>query len=775
MQPERWKQVDELYHHALEQDEAGRGEFLQKACAGDEELLHEVESLLAYQKQSEKFIESSAMQVAAKALANSETRPMYEPAAGQTVSHYLILEKLGQGGMGVVYKAEDVRLGRAVAVKFLPQRLARDPQALERFQREARAASALNHPHICTIHDIGTHEGQPFIVMELLRGHNLKELIHAGRGTGVPAPLSAPFSTERLTELAIQIADALEAAHSNGIIHRDVKPANIFVTETGQAKLLDFGLAKLTPGHGAGSPASLAELRGSQGQGTGQGPAADVRTDSGGMAKPVGKSTPLVNSSSFTESGMTMGTISYMSPEQARGEELDNRTDLFSFGAVLYEMATGQQAFSGGNAAIIWSALLSQSPVAPTDLNHLVPPELERIISKALEKNRDMRYQSAADMRADLKRMQRDTDSGRASPAVGFRSYGQEERARRARVFKGWALSLAALALVGVAALTAYFRMRHQTSSPLTSQDSIVLADFTNTTGEVVFDDTLKQALRVQLEQSPFLNALSEERVSQTLGYMGRPRDTRLTEPIAREVCLRTESKAMLLGSIASLGSHYVLNLNAVDCQSGDSLGAELAEADSREHVLRALGEAATKMRARLGESLASIQRYDAPVEQATTPSLEALQAYSMGIKKVTSEGDAAAVPFLVRATELDPKFALAYAHLGNTYANLNEATRGAEGMRRAYELRGRVSEKERLYIDSTYYGRATGEMEKAVQVCELWKQTYPRDVAPHTWLANIYQILGQYEKGLAESREVLRLRPQLCQSGQYRPDPEPC
>jgi serine/threonine protein kinase/tetratricopeptide (TPR) repeat protein len=759
MQSERWKQVEEVYHSALEQDEARRGEFLQKACAGDPELLQEVQSLLAYDKPSESFMESPAMEVAARAFAQQQTSSVYEPLVGQNVSHYRVLEKLGEGGMGVVYKAEDVRLGREVALKFLPQRLAKDQQALERFQREARAASALNHPHICTIHDFGAHAGQPFIVMELLRGQTLKKLIQAGHGAGFPASRSAPFTTDRMSELAIQVADALDAAHSKGIIHRDVKPANIFVTESGQAKLLDFGLAKLTPGARAGRPAALVQPPDSRRQGSGPGPAGDLREDSSRTPLAPLSSTPSTDSRSFTSPGMMMGTASYMSPEQARDEPLDGRTDLFSFGAVLYEMATGQQAFPGGSTAAVLSALLSRTPVAPSELNPQVPPELERIISKALEKDRDMRYQSAAELRADLKRFRRDTDSGRSTAAAGVRGLGRKDRAPRARVLKGWALSLAALALLVAAVLTAYFRIHHA-SSPLTPQDSIVLADFTNTTGEKIFDDTLKQALRVQLEQSPFLNTLSEEKVSETLGYMGRPRDTRLTEAMAREVCLRTGSTAMLLSSIARLGSHYVVSLNAVICQSGDSVGTELAEADSREHVLRALGEAATKMRARLGESLASIQKYDAPVEQVTTASLEALQAYSLAMKKLATEGDAAAVPFLTQATERDPNFAVAYARLGNLYANLNQPTRGMAPIRKAYELRGHVSERERLYIESCYYSRFTGEMEKAAQVCELWKQTYPRDVAPFILLGNIYPILGRYEKGLEEGREALRLQP---------------
>ena len=754
MKSERWKQVEELYHSALEQEEARREEFLQKACDGDPELLREVKSLLAYEKRSESFIESPAMEVAAKALAERENHPAYQPAAGQTVSHYRLLEKLGEGGMGVVFKAEDVRLGRAVALKFLPYGLAKDQQALDRFQREARAASALNHPHICTIHDIGTHEGQPFIVMELLKGRTLKELISAHRSGGVAASLPAPFSTDRLSKLAIQISDALDAAHSQGIIHRDVKPANIFVTETEQAKLLDFGLAKLMPGRRAGGPA------GARGVGGGQ-PAADgARDESGGTPIPTHKLSPSKDSLSITDPGMTMGTVSYMSPEQAQYEELDGRTDLFSFGAVLYEMATGRQAFPGGSTAVALAAVLSQEPVVVCSLNPTVPPELERIINKALEKDRTLRYQSAAELRADLRRLQRDTGSGPSRAAAGARELSQPGRTRRTRALWAWALSLAAAALVGAALLAVYLRLHRQPAPPLTSQDNLVLADFTNTTGEAVFDDTLKQALRVQIEQSPFLNTLSEERVTETLGYMGRPRDTRLTEVVAREVCLRTGSKAMLLGSIARLGSQYVLSLDAVSCQSGDSLGIELAQAGSREQVLGALGAAATRMRARLGESLASIQRYDAPIIQATTASLEALQAYSLGMKKLFTEGDAASIPPLTRATELDPNFAVAFAQLGNEYANLNQATRGAGPIRRAYELRERVSQRERFYIEITYYSRVTGELARAAGVCELAKQAYSRDAWPWVVLSNLSGMMGQYEKGLQDAQEATRLQP---------------
>ncbi len=739
--PESRRKIEALYQSALELDPARRGPFLDHACEGDSDLRREVEALLVPHESSHRGISP-----------DERSAPQSTAVIGQAIAHYKILSLLGRGGMGEVYLARDIRLDRKVALKILPTELAANEDRMRRFVQEAKAAAALNHPNIAHIYEIGEADGVNFIAMEFIDGQTLRQCI-----------LDLRPDLPKLLQLFQHAAEGLSKAHAAGIVHRDLKPENIMITRDGHAKIFDFGLAKLIEPPQASSMSSEA-------------------------SEFVTATIPETHS----VYGLVLGTAGYMSPEQAQGntDEIDQRSDIFSFGCILYEAVTGHKAFEGKDRIDRLNKIIREPPPPINDFNPTAPPELQKIVRRCLEKDPEERYQSIKDVAIEIKELRRQLDGGSiyatssssassgasrfswtgwtrsearttdkysTSPPTRASSVGyviaEIKRHRLAAMVTG-------LAVIFLAATAAYFAFFRRTA-PLTDKDTILIADFVNDTGDAVFDGTLKQVLTVQLGQSPFLNIFGDQRVRDALRFLGRSPDERVTRDLAREICLRQGLKVFLAGSISGVGSHYVMTVEAINAQTGDALAREQVEAESKEQVIKKLGEATTRLRKELGESLASIQKFDAPIEQATTSSLEAFKAYSIGLEHHLKGSYAEAIPFYRRAIELDHNFAIAYARLATVCANTGQRDLATEAAQKAYDLRDRVSEREKFYITAvSYFGLVTREREKYIETLELWKRTYPNDPIPHIQLSNLYVGDGLLDKAIEEAREAIRLNP---------------
>ena len=686
MTPERWQEIREVLAKALEVAPEKRSEFLDRACSSDVSLRQEVETLLGSSDDvRSNFLQSSMLRVTL--------------ASGTKLGEYEVKSLVGAGGMGEVYRARDSRLGRDVAIKVLPSLFSSDTGRLRRFEQEARAAAALNHPNILAVFQMGTHEGVPYLVSELLEGETLREQIERGR-----------IAVGKAIDYGVQIARGLSAAHGKGIVHRDLKPENLFVTKDGRVKILDFGLAKLIETQSSSEHSSATPGEG-------------------------------------TEAGVVMGTVGYMSPEQVRGQTADHRADIFAYGAILYEMLAGKRAFQKPTSADTMSAILNEDPPGISQITPNVAPALQRVVHRCLEKIPDQRFQSASDLAFALD----------ASSGSGGSAYAAMAAKAATGAGKRWKIIVPATVAVLALSIGGYFvYLRHKPK--LTDKDTIVLADFANSTGDAIFDDTLKTALTISLRQSPFLNVLSDGRVAQTLKLMAHPAGTRLTPEVARELCQRAGSKAYIGGAIGSLGNEYVLGLKAVNCQSGDMLAEEQVTAKSKQEVLDALGKAASKLRGELGESLATVQRFDVPLVQATTSSLDALKAYGLGIKAHNEKGPAAALPYDLRAIEFDPTFAVGYAAMGNDYSNLGEMGRASEYYTKAFQLREHASQQEELHISAFYYQTVTGELDKAAESYQLLIESYPRATASYDNLGLVLAGQGQFAKAAEITRQGMHL-----------------
>ena len=738
--PEFRRKIEALYQSALELDPARREPFLDRACEGEPELRREVEFLLVPHQSSHRGISP-----------DERSAPNYTAVIGQSIAHYKVLSLLGRGGMGEVYLARDSRLDRKVALKILPADLAANQDRMRRFVQEAKAAAALNHPNIAHIYEIGEADGVNFIAMEFIDGQTLRQCI-----------LDLRQDLPRLLQLFQHAAEGLSKAHAAGIVHRDLKPENIMITRDGHAKVFDFGLAKLV------EPPQLSS-----------------------MSSEASEFVTATIPESHSVYGLVLGTAGYMSPEQAQGntDEIDQRSDIFSFGCILYEAVTGQKAFEGKDRIDRLNKIIREPPPPISDFNPGAPPELQKIVRRCLEKDAEERYQSIKDVAIELKELRRQLDGGSiyatnsstassgssrfswtgwarsgAQPTNRFSTSPSTRASSIGYVVNGitrhrlvtMVTGLAVLLLAATAVYFAFFRR----TAPLTDKDTILIADFVNDTGDVVFDGTLKQVLTVQLAQSPFLNIFGDQRVRDALRFLGRSPDERVTRDLAREICQRQGLKAFLAGSISGVGSHYVMTVEAINAQTGDALAREQVEAESKEQVIKKLGDVATRLRKELGESLASIQKFDAPIEQATTSSLEAFKAYSIGLEHHLKGSYPEAIPFFKRAIELDNNFAIAYARLASAYANTAQRDLATAAAQKAFDLRDRVSEREKFYITAYRYTLVTREREKYIETLELWKRTYPNDPIPHIQLSNVYDGDGLLDKAMEEAREAIRLNP---------------
>ncbi|HEX3143421.1 MAG TPA: protein kinase [Pyrinomonadaceae bacterium] len=742
MDSAKWRKITELFEAALERPADERAAYLETACDGDEEVRRRVEEMLAADARENLFIDRPAYNAVGTFVPSLLTQADSQSFSGEMIGDYRLVSELGEGGMGAVYLAYDTRLGRNAALKFLPSRF-HSPERVLRLEREARAASALNHPHILTIYDFGQQNGRDFIASEFVEGRTLREHINAN-----------DLTLNQILEVAIQVASALGTAHAAGIIHRDIKPENIMLRPDGYAKVLDFGLAKLTE--------------------------KELEDDS--------DRDPRVTAGFKTRTGILLGTTSYMSPEQVRGQPLDGRSDLFSLGVVLYELISGQRPFRGET---VHHTMVAITDSEPTPIGHLVPRSPARfqdIISQVLAKDPDERYQTAGELISDLEELQSalamharaDSTEGDSAQSIEVSDHTTPVMTEHSSVFTAttakkrrrvtsiipsrkwlWVSVLAAIVAIAIGGIY-FYRLRTFGARPpaLTEKDTILLTDFVNTTGDPDFDGTLKQGLTVQLEQSPYISIFPEERARDTLQQMERARDEKITREIGREICQRRGIKVLMIGSIASLGRNYVITLEGINSQSGETVAHQQTEVEGKEQVLRALGRATTAMREKLGESLASIRKFDMPIETATTASLEAFKDFIAGVELRRKAQYAQSVTQFKRAIELDPEFALAHVQLGTSYRDLRNLALGNEHVKRAYELRDRVTERERFEISATYFRHITGELDKRIEMTSLLTQTYPRDPDGFHLHGNSLMIAGEFEQAAQAYRTVLQLDP---------------